>query len=81
MIHNRRLENVDQNNWQIGTLRMKEWLVIYEPQIAFQPNYIYLLHSCSIFINEQVLKVKDRSPLFKMFNAHLRAITPPQLEA
>jgi hypothetical protein len=35
MNHNRRLENVKQNKWQFGTLRMKERLVIYEPQIAF----------------------------------------------
>ena len=39
----------------------KERLVIYEPQIALQPNYIYRLHSCLIFVNEQVLNAKVRS--------------------
>ena len=65
MTHNRRLKNVENYKWKGFLLRMKKRLVIYESQIAFQPNHIYFLHNFFLFSNEQlsILKVRKRSLL------------------
>lgn len=64
--HNRRFKDVENYKWKSFLLRMKERLMIYEPQIALQPNHIYFLHRCVLFSKQQlsILKVRKRKALF-----------------